>query len=56
MNYALLVLILTARIPWVLALGSVKDMTTGIIYNKESKKMTIEEIEKELGYKIELIQ
>ena len=33
-----------------------KDMTTGIIYNKESKKMTIEEIEKELGYKIELIK
>lgn len=33
-----------------------KDITTRIIYNKESKKMTIEEIEKELGYKIELIQ
>ena len=32
-----------------------QDITTGIIYNK-AKKMTIEEIEKELGYKIELIQ
>lgn len=35
-----------------------KDITTGTIYNIDSihKKMTIEEIEKELGYKIELIQ
>ena len=33
-----------------------KDITTGIIYNKKPKKMTIEEIEKELGYKIELIK
>ena len=35
-----------------------QDITTGTIYNIDSihKKMTIEEIEKELGYKIELIK
>ena len=33
-----------------------QDITTGMIYNKNPKKMTIEEIEKELGYKIELIK
>lgn len=32
-----------------------KDITTGIIYNKKPKKMTIEEIEKELGYKIKIV-
>lgn len=33
-----------------------KDITTGIIYNKKPKKMTIEEIEKELGYKFEIVE
>lgn len=32
-----------------------KDIITGIIYNKP-KKMTIEEIEKELGYKFEIVE
>ena len=33
-----------------------KDIKTGIIYNKKPKKMTIEEIEKELGYKFEIVE
>lgn len=33
-----------------------KDVITGEIYNEPVKEMTIEEIEKELGYKIELIK